>query len=142
MIKTRAAGACAIAALVALCTAAFVLDALLLRKMMELHMNDFGKFYYSARAFLDGADMYAPSPATNLRFENAPDIQYLNLNPPHFHLLVLPFARLPPDAAGTLWIAVSIFALLISLMLIRREIGGTWTPVGALVAIFVILAFA
>src|SRR5438552_5303216 len=27
-------------------------------------------------------------------------------------------------------------------MWIRREIGGTWTPVGALVAIFVILAFA
>ena len=32
----------------------------------HLHMNDFGKFYYSAQFFLQGQDMYAPSPATEI----------------------------------------------------------------------------
>ena len=128
--------------LVALCVAAFFLDTLLLRKMLELHMNDFGKFYYSARAFVEGRDMYAPSPGTNIGTGAAADLQFLNLNPPHFHLVVLPFAMMPPDLAVVLWVAVSLVALMISLVLIGRELDVAWTPLKVLVVVFGVLAFS
>ena len=130
-------------ALVVICAAAFVLDTLLMRAMTErLQMNDFGKFYYSTRAFLDGRDMYAPSPATNLRFENTPDLQYLNMNPPHFHLLVLPLSTLEPRYAVAVWMAVSVFALIVSLLLIAREIPIKWNSVRVMAAVCGVLAFA
>ncbi len=108
----------------------------------QMHMNDFGKFYYSSRAFLDGRDMYAQSPATDLGFDRAPGLQLLNMNPPHFHLLVLPLARLAPEAAITVWIAVSLFALALSILLIAREIGFEWTPGRILLVAAGSLAFA
>ena len=69
----------------------------------ELQMNDFGKFYYSSRAFLDGTDMYGPNPATAVPVTHAETRQFWNMNPPHFHLLILPLARLPPLVALALW---------------------------------------
>src|SRR5262245_61809432 len=131
-----------IVALGLLCAAAFVLDTLLLRKMLELHMNDFGKFYYSARAFLDATDMYAPSPATDIGIGGAAHLQFLNMNPPHFHFVVLPFALLPPETAAMSWIVVSLLALLLSLALIGRELGVVWTPVTTLLVALGTLAFA
>src|SRR5262249_24352303 len=126
-----------------LASAAFVLDTALLRAMTDrLHMNDFGKFYYSARAFMDGADMYAPNPATALRFAEAPDLQFLNMNPPHFHLLVLPVARLAPDVAVLVWIGLSVLALVLSLLLLTRELDIRWTPLRLLAAAAGALAFA
>jgi alpha-1,2-mannosyltransferase len=132
-----------IAALLALCALALAFDTLLMSAMIEkLQMNDFGKFYYSARAFLEGRDMYAPSPATNLRFEEAPDLQMLNMNPPHFHALVLPFAVLQPARAVALWMGVSLFALMLSLLLIVRELRVDWTPTRLLATVLGVLAFA
>jgi alpha-1,2-mannosyltransferase len=126
----------------ALCVVAFGLDALLLRKMMELHMNDFGKFYYSARAFLDGADMYAPSPATNVGIGAAAPLQFLNMNPPHFHLIVLPFAALPPDQAAIFWIVGSLVALTVSIALIGGELVIVWTPIRVLLLVLGVLSFS
>src|SRR5262245_35646421 len=131
-----------IVALGLLCAAAFLLDVLLLRKMLELHMNDFGKFYYSTRAFLNGGDMYAPSPATNIGARGAADLQFLNLNPPHFHLVVLPFALLPAALAAMLWMVVSLVALTISIILIGRELRVVWTPLTVLGVVFCVLAFS
>src|SRR5262245_46703309 len=125
-----------------LCAAAFLLDVLLLRKMLELHMNDFGKFYYSTRAFLYGGDMYEPRPATNIGQRGFADLQFLNLNPPHFHLVVLPFALLPPDLAATLWMVISLMALTISIVLIGREVTVAWTPLTVLGVAFCTLAFS
>src|SRR5262245_52955961 len=103
--------------------AAFVLDVTLMNAMTNLlNMNDFGKFYYSAQAFLAGTNMYAPNPATNPRFVEAPDVQFLNMNPPHFHLLVLPLAMLPAQRAVTIWLGASLTALVVSLLLIGREL--------------------
>jgi hypothetical protein len=131
------------AALVAICAVAFVLDAALMHAMTSLlHMNDFGKFYYSAQAFLDGGDMYAPNPATNLRFVEAPELQFLNMNPPHFHLMVLPLARLNPDVAVTIWLGVSLTALVVSILVIGREVNAVWTSTGALAVTAGTLAFA
>jgi hypothetical protein len=69
----------------------------------RLHMNDFGKFYYAARLFLDGPNMYEPSPATFIPVGPKAVHVFLNLNPPHFHLLVLPLSVLPVETAGVIW---------------------------------------
>lgn len=133
---------CGVIALVTICASMLILDTVLMRAMAgPLHMNDFGKFYYSARAFLDGGDMYAPSPATDMRFEEAPDLRLLNMNPPHFHLLVLPLAVLAPDRAVALWMSISLFALVVSVLLIGRELGMPWTPTRVLILAAGILSF-
>ncbi len=62
-----------------------------------------------------------------------------NLNPPHFHLIVLPFTRLSPATAFLAWTAVSVLSTAASLRLIVRELkitlSGTsllWTAIAAL----------
>ena len=116
-------------------------NAFLVRTMAtELHMNDFGKFYYSARAFLDGRDMYAPSPATEL--PRLKGLQFLNMNPPHFHLLVLPLALLSPGPAVELWMIASLMALILSILLIAREVNFAWSARRLLCVTFGALAFA
>src|SRR5262249_13076465 len=128
-------------ALSLLCVVAFVWDAMLMRVMISLHMNDFGRFYYSARAFLERRDMYAPSPATPWGGGLLPGAHHLlNLNPPHFHLLVLPLGFLPPESAVAVWMLASIFALVFSLLLIARELDVVTT--GAHVVLVVLFALA
>jgi glycosyl transferase family 87 len=129
--------------IVLLCVAAFIWDVTLMRTMIGLQMNDFGRFYYSAGAFLDGKDMYAPSPATQWgagAIEGAQ--QLLNLNPPHFHLLVLPLARLAPRLAVMLWMTASIFALVLSLVLVAREINFAMTGTRTMLVLLFVLACA
>jgi hypothetical protein len=130
-------------ALSVLCVVAFFWDVILTRTMIGLQMNDFGRFYYSARAFLDGKDMYAPSPATQLGVGAIPGgQQLLNLNPPHFHLLLLPLAGLAPRAAVLVWMAASIVALVLSLILIAREITFVMTGTRAMMVLLFVLACA
>jgi len=100
-----------------------------------LHMNDFGKFYYSAQAFLDGGDMYAPSAATAIPVPG--DVrEFGNMNPPHFHLLLLPLARLSPLPALLTWAAASALALGGALFVIAREFGLRWTLAGVAWTVF------
>src|SRR5678815_530208 len=94
---------------------------------VKLHMNDFGKFYYSARLFLDGADMYGPSPATAMPINDSVVVQLLNMNPPHFHLIMLPLALLAPERALQTWIVLNLAGFLLSLLLLTRELGLVWT---------------
>src|SRR5688572_25998812 len=82
----------------------------------ELHMNDFGKFYYSTQLYLDGQGMYGPSPATEMPVGRHETRQLWNLNPPHFHLLILPLAGLSPLPAYALWSAINIVALGLTLV--------------------------
>jgi hypothetical protein len=49
------------------------------------------------------------------------------MNPPHFHLLILPLALLGPLPAVLLWAALNIGALVVGLRLIARELGLAWT---------------
>ncbi|MGH9385435.1 MAG: glycosyltransferase family 87 protein, partial [Vicinamibacterales bacterium] len=106
---------------------------------VDLHMNDFGKFYYSARAFLEGADMYAPTPATAMPVGQGRTLEFANMNPPHFHLLVLPIARLQPLPAILVWTLVSVLGLAISVRAVAREIGIRWTASRILWALLGIL---
>ena len=105
-----------------------------------LHFNDFGKFYYSARYFLDGTDMYASSPSTTLPFVDGGTHQYLNMNPPHFHLFILPFARLDPGTALAVWSVLGLAGLIWSVWLTTRELRLHWTIARALWAILAFLA--
>ena len=100
--------------------------------MAKFHMNDFGKFYYSARYFLNGYDMYLLSPATTMPGWSGEPHQLLNMNPPHFHLLILPLARLAPGDAMPIWSLMGLVGLLWSAWLITRELHVRWTPIGAL----------
>jgi alpha-1,2-mannosyltransferase len=107
-------------------------EALLVRQMYaSLGMNDFGKFYYSARLFLADRDMYGPSPATVIPVGVSEMRQFWNMNPPHFHLLLLPLAFLRPAWALLAWGLMSVAALVVSLRRIARELGMRWTARGA-----------
>jgi hypothetical protein len=109
---------------------------------VKLHMNDFGKFYYSARLFLDGADMYGPSPATAIPINDVDVGQFLNMNPPHFHLIMLPLALLTPERALQTWVVLNLAAFLLSLSLITRELGLRWTASRVLWATLAVLVFS
>jgi alpha-1,2-mannosyltransferase len=105
----------------------------------ELQMNDFGKFYYSTIAFLRGADMYDPTIATAVPVGPGATHQFWNLNPPHFHLLVLPLAWLAPMQALSVWFAAGLFCLCLCVFLIWRELSIPWTPQSAFVATVAVL---
>src|SRR4029450_1649179 len=53
-----------------------------------------------------------------------------------------PLAMLRPELAVTIWLGLSILALVVSILLIVREIGVTWTPMGLLAVVTGALAFA
>lgn len=91
-------------------------------------MNDFGKFYYSTRFMLDGTDMYAPNPATLIPMSATESQQLWNLNPPHFHFLVIPFALLPLGPATVVWFAVNAAALIGCVVLATRELNIALSP--------------
>ena len=98
--------------------------------VVGLHMNDFGKFYYSALAFLQGGDMYGPNPATLIHVSGGHGMQFWNLNPPHFHIPLLPLSMLQPGFALAIWGAFSIASVILSWILIMREtrlnLEGPW----------------
>jgi hypothetical protein len=116
--------------------------AAVIRQMFALlHMNDFGKFYYSAQMFLAERDMYGPSPATLMPL-GAVSHQFWNVNPPHFHLLILPLTYLSAGTALFLWSFGSVIALVASLHLACREAGISWTPLRGLIGVTAVLSFA
>ena len=98
------------------------------------HLQDFGIFYESARQVRAGGEMYDVT-----RLPGADQTRdHSNLNPPHFHLLVLPFTVLPPAQAFAAWLALSGAALASSLLLIQRSLqlgpGALLAMVGVVVA--------
>ena len=112
------------------------------RVLLDLHMNDFGKFYYSARLFLEGGNMYGPSPATLIPMSETIERQFWNMNPPHFHLLLLPLARLEPITALGVWACASLVAFALSLIVIVRTLDIRITPPGALWGLLGFFSFA
>src|SRR5262245_14151605 len=126
-----------------LCAMAFLWDVALVRLMVTLNMNDFGKFYYSARAFLAGQDMYAPSPATQLGAGLLPGAQQLlNLNPPHFHLLVIPLAGFQPSLAVLFWMLASTMTLVLSVLIAAAELEVVATGKRVLTIVLFVLMFS
>jgi hypothetical protein len=105
-------------------------------------MNDFGKFYYSAISYLDGRDLYGPTPATLLSVNKFEKKQFYNLNPPFFHLLILPLALLPPIPAWAVWMIANLLCLLFSISLISKELKFTLNPWQMRLAFMCILGFS
>ncbi len=118
--------------------------AVLVRTMASdtFRFNDFGKFYYSARMFLDGEDMYGPSPATTMPVGGSAVRPFLNMNPPHFHLLLLPLAMLPLQTAAIIWAFASALALAYSLRVVFSELGFHSTPAQGIWLLLAIFAFS
>lgn len=108
----------------------------------KIHLNDFGKFYYSAAGFLKNGDLYGPGPATTFLFSPLLAQHFWNLNPPHFHLLLLPMTYLSPSIAFAIWGAASLGALLASLRIILNELGLTVTRAQGALLILGFLAFS
>lgn len=109
--------------------------------------SDFGKLHASAQAYLAGRDMYDLGPATlspvrGMTGEVLHYIQFLNLNPPHFHLILLPLAPLSARWALAVWAMVSLVCLALSLRLIARESGIALTPWRRRLAALAFLSFA
>jgi hypothetical protein len=75
---------------------------LLLQVAVSLHGNDFGKFYYAAVRWRSGASLYDSTIATRMLVEGT-WMEFPNLNPPHFHLLLLPFIFWSLPTATILW---------------------------------------
>jgi hypothetical protein len=96
---------------VSLCVLGIVLvlfNALNLAVMIELTpKNDFGRTFLSAVAFVRGEEMYGFNPSVPWELEDGSRIDLWNLNPPHFHLLLLPLAWLPVKPALALWLLVN-----------------------------------
>lgn len=90
----------------------------------KLNMNDFGKFYYSARLFLSGADMYQPTPATWIPVSPSTSGPFLDMNPPHVHVPFLFLARLSPAWALAIWGVVNGVCMVLAFDLIRRELNA------------------
>jgi hypothetical protein len=116
----------------ALCLLGFVLvlyDTLNFLIMVELTpKNDFGRTFLSAVAFVQGEDMYGMNPSIPWKLDDGTVLELWNLNPPHFHLLLLPFAWLPIRVALVLWLLVNIICGYCALRLIAREAQLTFTP--------------
>lgn len=106
------------------------------------HLNDFRVFYYSTEAWLNGLDMYGPTPATTVPVGEGRFHELWNMNPPHFHLLLLPFARVPLQTAKVAWVVVNVALLCVSLAAIARALGVRWTLAGTLWTLFAALVFS
>ncbi len=97
-------------------------SALVYNMVVRINMNDFGKFYYSTLAFLEGGEMYGPTPATFIQSTTVMAQHLWDLNPPHFHLLLIPLGLLPPEIAFLIWGSVSLAAFTVCLHLIGNEL--------------------
>lgn len=66
-----------------------------------LPANDFGRMYTSAALFVRGEDMYAWTKAAPALLDTkGHQIDLYNMNPPHFHLILLPLTLLPGIGAA------------------------------------------
>jgi hypothetical protein len=116
-------------------------DMFLLFCMMMLNpKNDFGRTFLSAVAFVCGEDMYAMNESVPWWIE-CTQIQLWNLNPPHFHLLLLPLAWLSNDVALAVWVVFSAACLLVAFKVLLAEVRIEWTPLKRQLALVGLLAF-
>ncbi|MEQ1911673.1 MAG: glycosyltransferase family 87 protein [Vicinamibacterales bacterium] len=108
----------------------------LLLNARAVHWNDFGKFYYATANWESGKSLYAPTVATAMWMVSSWR-ELLNLNPPHFHLLLLPLANVSLEASARIWLVANALAATASIALVVRELKlrvapTYWLPLGCL----------
>jgi hypothetical protein len=92
----------------------------LVKAVPQVHGNDFGIFYRSVRSATPYAG-HPDNPATEL------GVPLTNLNPPHFNLIVTPFAQLPFGLACACWWSLNALLLATGLTVWLREQGLRWS---------------
>ena len=90
------------------------------------HFQDFGTFYEGAKAARTRGGGHDASAIPVGRADR-------NLNPPHFHALMLPFTWLSPTRAFDAWLVVSGLALAASLVLVCRTLRLRGWPIAYVV---------
>jgi hypothetical protein len=107
----------------------------------RLQMGDFRIFYLSARAQIEERHVSPALRTPDLRRRTLRNT-LVNLNSPHFQLVLVPLGLVPPGVALSLWAAASLLCLGGSLYVIARELNvvPTW-PTCCRAAIWM-LAFA
>lgn len=108
----------------------------LLLNARAVHWNDFGKFYYAIGNWESGRSLYAPSVATAMWIASSWR-HLLNLNPPHFHLLLLPLGTMSLEASARIWLVANGLTALAAIALVVRELRLTvaptyWLPFGCI----------
>jgi hypothetical protein len=83
--------------------------------------NDFGKFYYATKYWRGGTSMYATSPATLIPVSDTESRQFLDMNAPHVHVLVLPFTGWSVRRATLAWLIVNLYLGFLAVVLTIRE---------------------
>jgi hypothetical protein len=102
--------------------------------------NDFGRTFLSAVAFANGGNMYGLNPSIPWNIDG--DTIYLwNLNPPHFHLVLLPLVFLPQRVALFVWMLANVLCLFAGIRLIGREAKVQLTPMQRQLMIVGLLGF-
>jgi hypothetical protein len=91
--------------------------------LVLLHYNDFGKFYYAVVQARQGGSLYSPTVATLIPLSTTVSRQFLDLNPPHFHLLIWPLSYLSLRNAYFVWTAINACLALAALAAIRAELS-------------------
>jgi alpha-1,2-mannosyltransferase len=87
--------------------------------------TDFALFHATVNRWLDGQPMYA----SGLRMFGAPRFtESVNFNPPQFHLLVLPLARVDLWPALLMWQLASLVAGCVSAAIVIRTLRPGWSP--------------
>jgi len=69
-------------------------------------------------------------------------VQKLGAGHPHFHIPLLPLAFFSPETAFFLWAVVSFFCLIVSFIIIFKEIAISMNPFRVWVLILGVMAFA
>jgi hypothetical protein len=93
----------------------------------EVYFGDFGRFYYSTEQAVGGGEMYGPVPASYRAPAHALR-QQTDLNPPHFHVALLPLVSLSLPTAWRVWQALGLMALAWSAWATMRHLHLRVTP--------------
>ncbi len=118
---------------------AVALQVVMYRVLRDLHFNDFGKFYYGAQHWRDGASLYGPTVATLIPLDRGRAEHFWNLNPPHFHLVIWPLLALPIPVAHAIWMSVNVLAVVAA---VRAILKATGQQIGGIVWVVIIVLAA
>lgn len=117
-------------------------DALHVQRMLQVHLNDFGRFWYGAQAWAEGGSLYQTTVATPVDLGERGSLQLHNLGTPSFHLLLLPLIGLGERGAIALWSLVGLLGLAWSFRAIQQELQLRPDPTALLLAALALAAFA
>ena len=110
--------------------------------IQRLQSRDFSRFFYATLAFWEGNDMYGPTVATLCRWSELFSEHLWDLNPPHFHVFIMPLIEFSLRDAFLVWGIINCLALFISLHLIAKIIAPDLTVMQGLLALIGLLAFS